>query len=133
MGCVRKDSTGRSVRPRVWKALGWSDEASATTLSWMLARFASSVTTLSGKSSSCTKVHKTLTSRSKSPRLSKRFMSENNKQNIPASALQMKPEYTIFAKIVSKSVPAKIIYEDETCLAFHDIAYVFCVCFAVPI
>lgn len=92
----------------------------------MLARFASTVTNFSGKPS-CTKLHKTLISRSKSPRLTKRFMSENNKQSIPVSALQTKPEDTIFAKIVSKAIPAKIVYEDDTCLAFHDIAYVCCV------
>ncbi|MBI4460287.1 MAG: histidine triad nucleotide-binding protein [Acidobacteria bacterium] len=27
----------------------------------------------------------------------------------------------IFCKIVAKEVPAKIAYEDESCLAFHDI------------
>lgn len=28
---------------------------------------------------------------------------------------------TIFAKIIAKEIPAKIIYEDDLCLAFHDI------------
>lgn len=28
---------------------------------------------------------------------------------------------TIFDKIISKEIPAQIIYEDETCLAFKDI------------
>lgn len=28
---------------------------------------------------------------------------------------------TIFSKIISKEIPAKIVYEDEICLAFHDI------------
>lgn len=28
---------------------------------------------------------------------------------------------TIFSKIISKEIPAKIVYEDETILAFHDI------------
>jgi len=28
---------------------------------------------------------------------------------------------TIFAKIIDKEIPAKIIYEDKFCLAFHDI------------
>lgn len=87
----------------------------------MLARFASTVTNFSGKPS-CAKLHKTLVSRRKRSPISKRFMSDN-KQNIPASALQMKPEDTIFAKIVDKTIPAKIIYEDDTCLAFHDIRY----------
>merc|ERR1711879_686014 len=31
-------------------------------------------------------------------------------------------EPTIFEKIISKEIPAKIIYEDEKCLAFHDVA-----------
>lgn len=29
---------------------------------------------------------------------------------------------TIFAKIISKEIPADILYEDEQCLAFRDIA-----------
>ena len=28
---------------------------------------------------------------------------------------------TIFDKIINKEIPAKIVYEDETCLAFQDI------------
>ncbi|CAI5744016.1 unnamed protein product [Peronospora destructor] len=28
---------------------------------------------------------------------------------------------TIFDKIISKQIPAKIAYEDEQCLAFHDV------------
>ena len=28
---------------------------------------------------------------------------------------------TIFDKIIKKEIPAKIIYEDSLCLAFHDI------------
>jgi histidine triad (HIT) family protein len=28
---------------------------------------------------------------------------------------------TIFKRIIDKEVPAKIIYEDELCLAFHDV------------
>lgn len=31
-------------------------------------------------------------------------------------------EVTIFDKIVSKQIPANVIYEDEVCLAFRDIA-----------
>ncbi|XP_055918178.1 histidine triad nucleotide-binding protein 1-like [Eupeodes corollae] len=31
-------------------------------------------------------------------------------------------EPTIFDKIISKEIPAKIFYEDEKCLAFHDVA-----------
>ncbi|MGH0183382.1 UNVERIFIED_CONTAM: hypothetical protein FKN15_012030 [Acipenser sinensis] len=29
---------------------------------------------------------------------------------------------TIFGKIIRKEIPAKIFYEDEQCLAFHDVA-----------
>ena len=29
---------------------------------------------------------------------------------------------TIFDKIISKEIPANIVYEDDTALAFHDIA-----------
>jgi histidine triad (HIT) family protein len=31
-------------------------------------------------------------------------------------------EETIFEKIIQKKIPAKIVYEDEDTLAFHDIA-----------
>ena len=34
----------------------------------------------------------------------------------------MPTEETIFDKIVRKEIPADIIYEDETCLAFRDVA-----------
>ncbi|MGD9635758.1 MAG: histidine triad nucleotide-binding protein [Pirellulales bacterium] len=29
---------------------------------------------------------------------------------------------TIFKKIIDKETPARIVYEDESCLAFHDVA-----------
>ncbi|MGQ0657157.1 MAG: histidine triad nucleotide-binding protein [Chromatiales bacterium] len=29
---------------------------------------------------------------------------------------------TIFGKIIDKEIPAKIVYEDDLCLAFHDVA-----------
>ena len=29
---------------------------------------------------------------------------------------------TIFAKIIDREIPAKIVHEDEQCLAFHDVA-----------
>lgn len=45
------------------------------------------------------------------------------KQNIPVSALKQKPQDTIFAKIVAKQIPAKILYEDDKCMAFPDIRY----------
>lgn len=28
---------------------------------------------------------------------------------------------TIFSKIIRREIPAKIVYEDEQCLAFHDV------------
>lgn len=28
---------------------------------------------------------------------------------------------SIFKKIINKEIPAKIVYEDEICLAFHDV------------
>ena len=28
---------------------------------------------------------------------------------------------TIFTKIINREIPAKIVYEDELCLAFHDV------------
>ncbi len=29
---------------------------------------------------------------------------------------------TIFAKIIRKEIPAKILFEDDSCLAFHDVS-----------
>ena len=29
---------------------------------------------------------------------------------------------TIFSKIIRKEIPAQVVYEDDQCLAFHDIA-----------
>jgi histidine triad (HIT) family protein len=31
-------------------------------------------------------------------------------------------EKTIFQRIIDKEIPAKIIFEDDRCLAFHDVA-----------
>ena len=28
---------------------------------------------------------------------------------------------TIFSKIIARQIPAKIVYEDDLCLAFHDV------------
>lgn len=33
----------------------------------------------------------------------------------------MDPKDTIFAKIVNKEIPVNFIYEDDVCVAFHDI------------
>jgi histidine triad (HIT) family protein len=32
------------------------------------------------------------------------------------------PDKTIFQRIIDKEIPAKIVHEDDQCLAFHDIA-----------
>jgi len=32
------------------------------------------------------------------------------------------PEPTIFKKIIDREIPADIIYEDDQCLAFHDVS-----------
>ncbi len=32
------------------------------------------------------------------------------------------PEKTIFKRIIDREIPANIVYEDDQCLAFHDIA-----------
>ena len=32
------------------------------------------------------------------------------------------PEKTIFQRIIDKEIPARIVYEDDQCLAFHDVA-----------
>ena len=32
------------------------------------------------------------------------------------------PEKTIFKRIIDKEVPANIVYEDDLCMAFHDVA-----------
>ncbi len=34
----------------------------------------------------------------------------------------MSQEKTIFKKIIDKEIPAEIVYEDELCLAFHDVS-----------
>ena len=31
------------------------------------------------------------------------------------------PEKTIFKRIIDKEIPAKIVHEDDLCLAFHDV------------
>ncbi|XP_032340610.1 histidine triad nucleotide-binding protein 1-like [Camelus ferus] len=38
---------------------------------------------------------------------------------------------TIFGKIIHKEIPAKIIFEDDQCLAFHDISPQASTCFLV--
>ena len=29
--------------------------------------------------------------------------------------------FTVFSKIINKQIPARIVYEDSQCLAFHDV------------
>lgn len=43
-----------------------------------------------------------------------------NARNAAASGAQKEP--TIFDKIISKEIPVKLLYEDDKCLAFNDIA-----------
>lgn len=38
------------------------------------------------------------------------------------AAAQPAQATTIFGKIIDGSIPAKIIYRDEKCLAFHDVS-----------
>merc|ERR1712055_1049604 len=46
----------------------------------------------------------------------------SNEVDKAQAAAPENPENTIFAKIVRKEIPADIIYEDDQCLAFNDIA-----------
>lgn len=39
-----------------------------------------------------------------------------------SAAASAKSQPTIFDKIISKEIPADIIYEDDQCLAFNDIS-----------
>lgn len=39
-----------------------------------------------------------------------------------SSPADSKSSETIFSKIIRKEIPARIAYEDELCLAFHDIS-----------
>ena len=32
------------------------------------------------------------------------------------------PEKTIFKRIIDKEIPANIVYEDDICMAFHDVS-----------
>lgn len=50
---------------------------------------------------------------------SRNFSSEIEKAKLAAS---VSLKSTIFDKIISKEIPADIIYEDERCLAFNDVS-----------
>ncbi|XP_055836966.1 histidine triad nucleotide-binding protein 1-like [Episyrphus balteatus] len=47
---------------------------------------------------------------------------ERKAKEAAASKGQSRGEPTIFDKIISKEIPAKVFYEDDKCLAFHDVA-----------
>lgn len=49
-------------------------------------------------------------------------MSASNDEVAKAQCAQPSESSTIFDKIIDKSIPADIIYEDERCLAFRDIS-----------
>ena len=40
---------------------------------------------------------------------------------VEKAASAVKTQETIFSKIIDGTIPAKIIYRDEMCLAFHDV------------
>lgn len=48
--------------------------------------------------------------------------SDGDKHGATAAALKVEPKDTIFAKIVDGTIPAKKVFEDDTTIAFHDIA-----------
>ncbi|UMM12500.1 hypothetical protein L5515_001247 [Caenorhabditis briggsae] len=57
--------------------------------------------------------------------LSLRFiskMSEVDKAQLAAINKDVQANDTIFGKIIRKEIPAKIIFEDEEALAFHDVS-----------
>ncbi|CAI5438490.1 unnamed protein product [Caenorhabditis angaria] len=49
-------------------------------------------------------------------------MSEVEKAQIAAIQKDVQANDTIFGKIIRKEIPAKIIFEDEEVLAFHDVS-----------
>jgi histidine triad (HIT) family protein len=48
--------------------------------------------------------------------------SEVDKSKEAAAAGAEYQEETIFSKIIDKKIPAKLIHEDDLCIAFHDVA-----------
>ncbi|CAD6184099.1 unnamed protein product [Caenorhabditis auriculariae] len=48
-------------------------------------------------------------------------MSEVDKAKEAAQQKEQQANDTIFGKIIRKEIPAKIIYEDEDAIAFHDV------------
>lgn len=51
-----------------------------------------------------------------------RYFSDEAQKAREAAASGAESQPTIFDKIISKEIPADVIYEDDTCLAFNDIA-----------
>jgi histidine triad (HIT) family protein len=43
-------------------------------------------------------------------------------EDLPTSAGRTMSSKSIFKRIIDRDIPANILYEDEYCLAFHDIA-----------
>jgi histidine triad (HIT) family protein len=39
----------------------------------------------------------------------------------PPSTVRPLPVSTIFSKIIAREIPARIVHEDDLCLAFHDV------------
>lgn len=54
--------------------------------------------------------------------VAKRTFSDEQDRASTAAKTYAKDASTLFDKIISKELPATIILEDETCLAFNDIA-----------
>jgi histidine triad (HIT) family protein len=52
--------------------------------------------------------------------LQKRFRIQAT--SFPRDAAYPMPEKSIFRKIIDKEIPAEIVYEDDRCLAFRDVA-----------
>lgn len=50
------------------------------------------------------------------------FQSDEVENAKKAAASNSSKQPTIFDKIIQKEIPAKILFEDEKCLAFHDVA-----------
>uniref|UniRef100_A0A8R1E371 HIT domain-containing protein n=2 Tax=Caenorhabditis japonica TaxID=281687 RepID=A0A8R1E371_CAEJA len=54
--------------------------------------------------------------------VSARKMSEVDKAQLAAINKDVQANDTLFGKIIRKEIPAKIIFEDEEALAFHDVS-----------
>lgn len=52
----------------------------------------------------------------------RRYSSDEASQSRAAAKAHVKGAVTLFDRIIAKEIPAKIIYEDQRCLAFEDVA-----------